>query len=265
MKPMTHIAVRAARAAGDLISRSANQVTGLRIDQKGLNDYATEVDQAAEQEIIKILHNAYPDHAILAEESGQHGRHDYVWIIDPLDGTTNFIHGFPFFSVSIALQVKNKLEIGVVYDPVRDELFVAERGGGATLNNRKLRVTRQSTLKGALIGTGFPFREQQHVEAYLGMFKAMNAESAGVRRAGSAALDLCYVACGRMDAFWELGLKAWDMAAGVLMIQEAGGVVTDFAFGDRYLECGNLIAGNPKMQQLLYQAFQPHLTAALPR
>ncbi len=265
MNPMTHIAVRAARAAGDIISRATRQTGNFQIDQKGKNDYATEIDNASEQEIIKTLKSAYPDHAILAEESGQHGAGDYVWIIDPLDGTTNFIHGFPFFSVSIALSVKKRLELGVVYDPMRDELFIAERGGGATLNNRKIRVTRQNTVKGALIGTGFPFRDHRHVDAYLAMFKAMNADSAGIRRAGSAALDLSYVACGRMDAFWELGLKPWDMAAGVLLIQEAGGVVTDLGFGDRYLESGNLIAGNPRMQQLLYQAFQPHLSEDLPR
>ena len=260
---MLNIAVRAARSAGDFISRSAENVERLQIDRKGKNDFATEVDRKAEQDIIHIIKSAYPDHAILAEESGRHAGNDYIWIIDPLDGTTNFLHGFPVYSVSIALQVKGKIELGVVYDPLRNELFTAERGGGAMLNNRRIRVTRQTTLKGALIGTGFPFKSQQHIESYLNMFRAMNADSAGIRRAGSAALDLAYVAVGRLDGFWEIGLHPWDMAAGILLIKEAGGVVTDFSFQDNFMESGNVIVGNPKMHQLLYQAFQPFFTDSL--
>ncbi len=260
---MLTIAVRAARSAGDIINRSANNQDRLQIHYKSQNDYATEVDRMAEQDIIRIIKAAFPEHAILAEESGQHPGNDYVWIIDPLDGTTNFIHGFPVYAVSIALQIKGKIEVGVVYDPLRDELFTAERGGGAMLNNRRIRVTRQAGLNGALIGTGFPFKHPEHLDAYLAMFRALHSDSAGVRRAGAAALDLAYVAMGRLDGFWEIGLHPWDMAAGILLIKEAGGVVTDFAFKDNYLESGNLITGNPKMHQAMYRAIEPHVTDCL--
>jgi myo-inositol-1(or 4)-monophosphatase len=260
---MLNIAIRAARSAGDLILRSSDNVGQLRVDQKGKNDYASEVDRMAEREIINIIKTAYPDHAILAEESGEHQGNDFVWVIDPLDGTTNFLHGFPQYSVSIALKHKGRLEVGVIYDPLRDELFTARRGGGAMLNSRRLRVTRQTSLKGALIGTGFPFKTEQHLDAYLGMFRAITIDSAGIRRAGSAALDLAYVAAGRLDGFWEIGLMEWDMAAGILLIKEAGGVVTDFSFNDTYLQSGNVIAGSPKMHQIMYQLIEPHVTTAL--
>jgi myo-inositol-1(or 4)-monophosphatase len=260
MQPMLNIAVRAARSAGELILRSADSVSRLSVDQKGKNDYASEVDRMAEREIISIIKAAYPEHAILAEESGKHKGNDFVWIIDPLDGTTNFLHGFPQYSVSIALKYKGKLEVGVVYDPLRDELFTAKRGGGAMLNSRRLRVTNQNSLKGALIGTGFPFKTDRHLDAYLGMFRALTTECAGIRRAGSAALDLAYVAAGRMDGYWEIGIMEWDMAAGILLIKEAGGVVTDFSFNDNYLESGNVIVGSPKMHQLMYQLIEPHVT-----
>lgn len=265
MHPMLNIAVRAARSAGDLISRSAENVGQLQINYKSKNDYVTEVDRAAEQEIIRVIQAAYPEHAILAEESGEHRGNEFVWIIDPLDGTTNYLHGFPVYAVSIALQIKGKLELGVVYDPLRDELFTAERGGGAMLNNRRIRVARQTSLKGALIGTGFPFKQPQHLDAYLGMFRALHTDSAGIRRAGAAALDLAYVAAGRLDGFWEIGLHPWDMAAGILLIKEAGGVVTDFAFKDNYMETGNVLTGNPKMHQVMYQAIDPHVTDSLKR
>jgi myo-inositol-1(or 4)-monophosphatase len=260
MHPMLNIAVRAARSAGEIINRSAENVGRLQINYKSKNDYATEVDRMAEQEIIRIIKAAFPDHAILAEESGEHKGNDYVWIIDPLDGTTNFLHGFPQFAVSIALKLKDRIEIGVIYDPLRDELFTAERGGGAMMNSRKIRVTAQANMVGALLGTGFPFKNLQHIDAYLGMFKALSIDTAGIRRAGAAALDLAYVAAGRLDGFWEIGLQPWDMAAGVLLIKEAGGVATDFTFGDTYLDSGNLIAGNPKMHQLIYKAIEPHVT-----
>jgi len=263
MQPMLNTAVRAARSAGDIILRSSDNIGQLRIDQKGKNDYASEVDRLAEREIITILKTAYPDHAILAEESGEHLGNDFVWIIDPLDGTTNFLHGFPQYAVSIALKHKDRIVVGVVYDPQRDELFTAKRGGGAMLNSRRIRVTSQSTLKGALIGTGFPFKTDTHMDAYLGMFRSIAVDSAGIRRAGAAALDLAYVAAGRLDGFWEIGLMPWDMAAGVLLIKEAGGVLTDFSFNDNYLETGNLIAANPKMHQILYQRIEPHVTEAL--
>jgi myo-inositol-1(or 4)-monophosphatase len=263
MHPMLTIAVRAARNAGDLIQRSSQSIEKLTIDQKGLNDFASEVDRAAEQEIIKVLRHAFPDHAILAEESGEHDGNEYQWVIDPLDGTTNFLHGFPQYAVSIALKHKNKLELGVIYDPVRDELFTAERGGGAMLNNRRIRVTKQNTMRGALIGTGFPFKTMENIEPYLAMFRAVSADSAGIRRAGAAALDMAYVACGRLDAYWEIGVKEWDIAAGVLLVQEAGGVATDFSFNDKYLQSGNIIVGNLKMHQLMYHAIEPHVPPRL--
>lgn len=257
---MLNIAVRAARNAGEIIRRSSENVSKLTINFKSANDYATEVDRMAEQEIINIIRTAYPSHGFLAEESGEQQGGDYIWIIDPLDGTTNFLHGFPVYAVSIALKHKNKIELGVVYDPLRDELFTAERGGGAMLNNRKIRVSQQNSLKGALIGTGFPFRSRHNLDAYLGMFSALVGDTAGIRRAGAAALDLAYLAAGRLDGFWEIGLHSWDMAAGVLLIQEAGGAVTDFSFKDQYLHSGNIIAGSPKMHQLIYKAIEPHVT-----
>ncbi len=260
---MLNIAVRAARSAGDIILRSADKASHLAVDSKGKNDFATEVDRLAEKEIISIIKASYPEHSILAEESGEHAGNDFVWVIDPLDGTTNFIHGFPQYAVSIALKYKDRIEIGVVYDPLRDELFTAKRGGGAMLNNRRIRVTGLSSMKGALIGTGFPFKVPQHLDAYLGMFRAITMDSAGIRRAGSAALDLAYLAAGRLDAFWEIELKEWDMAAGVLLVKEAGGVATDFSFNDHYLASGNLIAGSPRMHQLMYQLIEPHVTPAL--
>ncbi|MGR9100302.1 MAG: inositol monophosphatase family protein [Gammaproteobacteria bacterium] len=263
MQPMLNIAVRAARNAGEVISRATDNLGKLHISYKGKNDFATEIDALAEQEIIKLIRTSYPDHGILAEESGHHQGNDYVWVIDPLDGTTNFLHGFPMFAVSIALKFKGRLELGVVYDPLRDELFTARRGGGAMLNNRRIRVTRQSALKGALLGTGFPFKYPQYLDCYLAMFREFNHETAGIRRAGSAALDLAYLAMGRLDGFWEIGLHEWDMAAGVLLVQEAGGVATDFSFNDRYLSTGNLIAGNPKMHQIMYKKIEPHLVAPL--
>jgi myo-inositol-1(or 4)-monophosphatase len=263
MQPMLNIAVRAARSAGDLILRSADNVGLLHIDQKGKNDYVSEVDRMAEREIINIIKAAYPEHAILAEESGKHKGNDFVWVIDPLDGTTNFLHGFPQYAVSIGLKHKGRLEVGVVYDPLRDELFTAKRGGGAMLNNRRIRVTNQTSLKGALIGTGFPFKTEQHLDAYVGMFRSITTGAAGIRRAGAAVLDLAYVAAGRLDGFWEIGLMEWDMAAGILLIKEAGGVVTDFAFNDNYLVSGNVITGSPKMHQIMYQLIEPHVTDSL--
>ncbi|NOQ35791.1 MAG: inositol monophosphatase [Methylococcaceae bacterium] len=260
MHPMLNIAVRAARNAGEIIRRSSENVGQLTINFKSANDYATEVDRMAEQEIIKVISASFPEHGFLAEESGEQKGNDYTWIIDPLDGTTNFLHGFPVYAVSIALKHKNKLELGVIYDPLRDELFTAERGGGATLNNRKIRVTQQNSLKGALLGTGFPFKSKTNLETYLKMFSSLVGDTAGIRRAGSAALDLAYLASGRLDGFWEIGLLPWDMAAGILLVQEAGGVVTDFSFRDGYMQSGNVIAGSPKMHQLMYKAIEPHVT-----
>ncbi len=263
---MLNIATRAARRAGDLIVRALDNIDYLTIDTKGRNDFVSEVDRTAEREIIRILRKAYPHHQFLGEEGGRQGKgadEEYLWIIDPLDGTTNFLHGFPQFAVSIALQRRGVIEQAVVYDPLRQEMFTASRGRGAMLNNRRIRVSRQSSLEGALLGTGFPFKQQQHLDAYLNMFRALFRDSAGIRRAGAASLDLAYVASGRLDGFWEIGLKTWDMAAGVLLIQEAGGIVSDFTGGDRYFETGNIIAGTPRMQQIICRTIEPFVTDAL--
>lgn len=264
MHPMLNIATRAARNAGNIITRYMGRIDSLTVSSKQRNDFVSEVDRGAEQEIISVLRKAYPDHAILAEESGAHeGNEEYQWVIDPLDGTTNFLHGFPQFAVSIALKHRGRLDQAVVYDPVSQDLFTASRGNGAQLNGHRIRVTPQKSLEGALLGTGFPFRDQHYLEAYLGMFRALFRDTAGIRRAGSAALDLAYVACGRLDGFWEIGLSEWDMAAGVLLIKEAGGIVTDFGGADAYLKTGNIIAGTPKVHHAILREIQPHLVEGI--
>jgi len=266
MHPLLNIAVSAARRAGSIIARSVDHVDALTIKQKSKNDFVSEVDRAAEREIVNIVRKAHPDHAILAEESGrQPGKEDFLWIIDPLDGTTNFLHGFPQFAVSIAVEHKGRIEHGVVYDPISQDLFTASRGGGAQLNGRRIRVTRRNSLDGALLGTGFPFRQREKLEPYLATFKAMFTETevADVRRAGAASLDLAYVAAGRLDGFWEFGLNAWDMAAGALLIREAGGIVTDFAGGHNYLDGGNIVAGSPKVLDALLKILTAHLPEEL--
>jgi myo-inositol-1(or 4)-monophosphatase len=263
MHPTLNIAVRAARSAGNVIIRNLDRLDSLAVHTKDRNDFVTEVDQQAEKEIISILRKAYPGHGILAEESGLTDGDDYQWIIDPLDGTTNFLHGFPQFAVSIALRHKGRLEQAVVYDPMRQELFTATRGAGAMLNDRRIRVTKRISLEGALLGTGFPFKAQHHLDAYLDMFRALFPRTAGIRRPGSAALDLSYVAAGRLDGFWEIGLNIWDMAAGVLLIQEAGGLSSDFSGGHNYLENGNLVSGNPKVFADILKTIRPHVTESL--
>lgn len=263
MHPLLTIAVRAARSAGNVIVRAVDRVDTFNVALKAQNDFVTEVDRHAEQEIIKVIRKAYPSHGILAEESGAHSGDEYVWIIDPLDGTTNFLHGFPQFAVSIAVQHKGQLEQAVVYDPLRQELYTASRGAGAQLNERRLRVARAKGLDGALLGTGFPFKQQQHLDAYLATFKALFPMTSGIRRAGSAALDLAYVAAGRLDGFWEIGLSPWDMAAGILLVQEAGGIAGDFSGGDAFFETGNLVAGNPRVFKAIVQTIAPHLPPGL--
>ncbi len=263
MHPLLNIAVRAARSAGNIISRSVERIDTLTIDTKAQNDFVTEVDRLAEREIIKVIHDAYPDHGILAEESGLQQGDDYQWIIDPLDGTTNFLHGFPQFAVSIAVRHKGRIEHAVVYDPMRQELFTASRGAGAQLDGRRIRVSRRKGLDGALIGTGFPFKQKHHLDTYLATFKALFVRTAGIRRPGAAALDLAYLAAGRLDGFWEIGLSPWDMAAGSLLIREAGGLVGDFSGGDRYLETGNIVGGNAKLFHAILQTIQPHLPPEL--
>ena len=247
LHPMLNIAVKAARRAGAVINRASRDLDGVTVTRKRHNDFVTEVDQAAEAAIIEVLRKAYPDHAILAEESGADGSSEYQWVIDPLDGTTNFIHGFPQYAVSIALRHRGVLEQAVVYDPGRNELFTATRGRGAFVNDRRIRVSKRTKLADALIGTGFPFRDLGHLDEYMAAFKVVTRETAGVRRAGAAALDLAYVAAGRLDGFWEIGLSAWDMAAGALLILEAGGLVTDFDGEPNYLDRGNIVCGAPKV------------------
>lgn len=252
MHPMLNTAIKAARRAGSIIARASRDLDTLTITQKTGNDFVSEVDHEAEAAIIKVLLGAYPDHSILAEESGASGKSDYQWIIDPLDGTTNFIHGFPQYSVSIGLRHKGVLTQAVVFDPTRNDLFTATRGAGAYLNDQRMRVGKRNGLDHALIGTGFPFREFQNAEAYLTLFKELMFKTAGIRRAGSAALDLAYVAAGRLDGFWEYGLRPWDMAAGALLITEAGGLIGDMDGEPTHMETGNVIAGSPKVfDQLL--------------
>ncbi len=264
MHPMLNIAVTAARNAGDIIVRYLNRIDRLTVTSKDRNDFVSEVDRQAEDEIIAIIRKAFPDHGILAEESGQHqGNEEYLWIIDPLDGTTNFLHSFPQFAVSIALQHKGKLEQAVIYDPMRQELFTASRGGGAFLDNRRIRVSNLKGLEGALLGTGFPYKDMRHLDAYLGMFRALIPQVAGIRRPGSAALDLAYVAAGRFDGFWEIGLKPWDIAAGILLVREAGGLVGDLGGGHNHLESGNIVAAAPKLFPSMLREIRPHLSDAL--
>ncbi len=266
MHPMLTIAVKAARRAGSIINQASQNLDLLTVSKKSHSDYVSEVDGAAEAAIIKVLHSAYPDHAILAEESGRQGDHEkseFLWIIDPLDGTTNFLHGFPKYSVSIALKHKGILTHAVVYDPNMNELFTASRGTGAFLNDRRIRVSKRNKLDDCLIGTGIPFRDLTHLDAYLAMFKDIVPRTAGIRRPGSAALDLAYVAAGRYDGFWEIGLAPWDMAAGCLLITEAGGLVGDLEGNGTFLESGQIIAGSPKVFSQLLQLITPHLTPAL--
>ncbi|MES2770391.1 MAG: inositol monophosphatase family protein [Pseudomonadota bacterium] len=267
MHPALNIMIKAARRASQVINRAANDLDHLAITAKQQNDFVTEVDRAAEVAIIETLQDAYPEYGILAEESGTTpGRgagSDYQWSIDPLDGTTNFIHGFPQYAVSIALAYKEQVTQAVVYDTVRNELFTADKGGGAFLNERRIRVRKCLKLEDALIGTGFPYRSFEHIDAYLAMFKELTQKTSGIRRPGAAALDLAYVACGRLDGFWEFGLSPWDIAGGALLISEAGGLISDLAGEQSHLESGNVIAGSPKVFAQLLQIMDSHRTGQL--
>ncbi|MBS1270275.1 MAG: Inositol-1-monophosphatase [Gammaproteobacteria bacterium] len=258
MHPILNTAVKAARQAGKIIVRSFDRGDTLSVDRKGFNDYVSEVDRAAENEIIQILRHAYPNHGILAEESGEHTGDEYQWIIDPLDGTTNYLHGFPQCAVSIALRHKDKLQQAVIFDPLRDELFTASTGAGAHLNSRRIRVSRARRLDQSLIGTGFPFRSMDHLDNALKTLKELLPRTHGIRRPGAATLDLAYVACGRLDGFWETGLKPWDMAGGCLLIREAGGLVSDLNNERDFIESGEIVAGNPYIHPLLLSVVQKH-------
>ena len=250
LHPMLNVAIKAARAAGAVINRAALDVENVRVAQKQVNDFVTEVDQASERIIIETLLGAYPQHGILAEESGsEYGNKnsDHIWIIDPLDGTTNFIHGFPVYCVSIALSYKGKIEHAVVYDPSRNDLFTATRGRGAFLNERRIRVSKRTQLKDCLVSTGFPFRPGDNLRHYLRMFADVTERVAGLRRPGSAALDLAYVAAGFSDGFFETGLNIWDVAAGSLLVTEAGGLVGNFTGEADFLEQREILAGTPRV------------------
>ena len=263
MHPTLTIAVKAARRAGNIINRGARDLDLLTVTSKGPKDFVSEVDRAAEAAIVDTLLDAFPDHAILAEEGTAKGKNadaENVWIIDPLDGTTNFLHGFPQYCVSIGLQHRGQVTQGVVYDPTRNDLFVASRGRGAFLNDRRIRVSRRDHLRDCLVGTGFPFRDGSYIDAYRQMMRAMIEQTAGVRRPGAAALDLAYVAAGFYDGFFEIGLNPWDVAAGSLLIQEAGGLIGDLQGDANFLHGAQVVAANPKIFAQMISLLRPFAT-----
>lgn len=259
-EPLLNIAVEAARKAGVIILRAMKRLDTIKVAEKAPNDFVTEVDQRVEEEIISVIHKAYPSHAILGEEGGELAGDDYQWIIDPIDGTRNFIHGFPHFAVSIAVAHKGKIEHGVIYDPLRQELFTATRGKGAQLNERRIRIAERKQLNEGLLGTGFAYRHTDKNNPLQNqILGAILPISNDLRRAGAATLDLAYVACGRLDAFWEIGLKMWDMAAGQLLVKEAGGMICDPWGGEDYLKTGNIVAANPVLMRQFLKTIRPHL------
>lgn len=265
--PFVNTAIEAAHKAGDLIMKYRDRIDSIPVERKARGDYVTEIDKACEEVIRGELARRYPDHEILGEEGGKSGGKsgdsENVWLIDPIDGTSNYLHGIPHYAISIALSVKGRIEHGVVYDPVRDELFAASRGQGATLNNRRVRVSGRSALSNAVLGAAFPFRNRRLMPAYMEMFNSLFDQCEDIRRAGAASLDLAYVACGRLDGYWELALKPWDTAAGALLVQEAGGVVMDIAGGDNWLKSGHIIAAPFKLITPMRKAIEPHLTESL--
>ncbi len=261
MHPILNVATKAAREAGRIINRASQDVGSLKVQSKDYNDFVSEVDRGAEEAIISVLKDAYPDHGFLGEESGESNSDaENIWIIDPLDGTTNFLHNFPQYCVSIALQQKGVLTQAVIYDPVRNDLFTATKGRGAFLNDKRIRVANRSKLQDSLIATGFPYRDFSYLDTYMDIFKDMIKKTTGLRRPGSAALDLAHVAAGYTDGFFEINLSAWDIAAGALIVQEAGGIVGDFEGNESWLQTGNIVAANPKVFSQMLQVFAPHLT-----
>lgn len=269
LAPQLNIAQRAARKAGNFLRRALDEVDTLQVQRKGVNDYVTEVDRKSEAILVETLQQTFPNYGFLAEEGhqieGKAEGADWQWVIDPLDGTTNFIHGFPQFCISIGLKHKGRMEHALIYDPVRDEEFTASRGRGASLNGRRIRVAKRVELGDCLISTGFPFRpdQLQYLDNYLAIFRDLTQTAQGIRRPGSAALDLAWLAAGRTDGFFEYGLSEWDVAAGSLLVTEAGGLVSDFVGGNNYLNSGNIVAGNPKVFKALLKTLSPHLPAAL--
>lgn len=255
MHPILNIATQAARAASRIILRFMEQMDKVEVSEKSINDFVTQVDKLSEEMIISHIKKAYPDHSILSEEMGyQKGfTEEYCWVIDPLDGTRNFMHGYPQFSISIAILKNNVPELGLIYDPIRQELFTATRGQGAYVNSRRMRIGNAKHIGQTLIATGFPFRKKENTHSYLTTFEKVFTKCGDIRRAGSAALDLAYVAAGRLDAYWESDLYSWDIAAGALMVKEAGGIVTDLKGGETYLDSGNIVVANPKIHKELIQ------------
>jgi myo-inositol-1(or 4)-monophosphatase len=264
-RPAITIAVRAARAAGNVILRYQNRVEGLAVVEKQRMDFASEVDRLAEAEIIREIRRAYPDHGILAEESGEVAKGRQTWVIDPLDGTHNYLRGIPHCCVSIALLERGEPVIGVIFDPLRNDLFIAGKGDGAFVNDRRIRVSKREGLPGAMLATGFPWRQRAHLDVQLNMVRAMLTEAEDLRRSGSAALDLAYVACGRFDGYFEIGLKPWDLAAGCLLVREAGGRYSDFAGREGLPASGNVVAGNLAVSKALVDTIKPLAPPALLR
>lgn len=256
MHPLMNIGTKAIRSAGKIILRATDRLDTILIEEKGYNNFVTEIDKQVEQEIIRIVYESYPDHAILGEETGTTGTGDYTWIIDPIDGTNNFIHGHPHFCISIGVKYKDRMEHGLIYDPLRQELFTATYGSGAFLNDRRIRVAPQKQLTGSVIASGIGNKENENLQHYLKILGTIIPQVAGIRSSGSAALDLAYIACGRIDGCCEMSLSPWDMAAGVLIIQEAGGIVTDFTGKNNYLSTGDVIAGNPNISKIILQIVQ---------
>ncbi len=256
--PAINIATEAAHAAGEIMRRSLRRLDSVPVARKARHDYVSEVDRACEAAIVKEIRRFHPDHAVLGEEGGLQGDGDTVWIVDPLDGTSNYLHGIPHFAVSIAHQVRGRVEHGVIYDPLRDELFTASRGAGAFLNSQRIRVSDRKQLENAILATAFPFRERQAMPLYTKVFSSVYRKVEDIRRTGSAALDLAWTACGRLDGYFELGLQPWDVAAGALLVREAGGVVSDFAGNDRVEDGGSVLAAPFKLTTPLRQLITPH-------
>ena len=257
MQPMANIALRAARNAADYIAQAFDRPDERDVTEKARNDFVSDVDIHAERMITAAITQTYPDHAILGEETGEQGRHEFTWIVDPLDGTLNFIQGIPHFAVSIGIMKGNHLEHGVIVDPIRNEEFVASRGYGAQLNGKRIRVSNRTKLKECVLGTGIPPGSLNRLDDYMDSLKTMTGTCRGIRRAGSAALDLAYVAAGRTDGFWEMGLSKWDIAAGIVLVREAGGFVGDLQGGESYWQTGDIIAANPKCMRAMVQALKP--------
>ena len=262
MNPMLNIAVTAARKAGDIINRYSDRVEDLEVQDKGRNEFVSKIDQMAEEAIIDTIKMAFRDHSIIGEESGHHkGDSAFEWVIDPLDGTTNYLAGIPQFSVSIAAKKNDQIILGVIFDPNKDELFTASKGEGAKVNQKRIRIGKRKSLEGSLLGTGFPYRGEspEIMDMYFNTLKALLPGTSGIRRPGSAALDLAYVAAGRYDGFWEMNLSEWDIAAGVLMIQEAGGLVGDFSGGHTHMQTGDIVAANPRIFKEMIKRIHPHV------